>query len=468
MDSKKLAEFFDVAAKERDRWIKKNWYYNKKIIDLIKFHIPPGRNVLEIGCGTGVLLNSLSPKEGIGIDFSPEMTKIASKKYPRLRFITADAADYKLDEKFDYIVITDTIGYFEDIQKVLRNIRQNCTNKTRIIITSYNYLWEVLFKLAEILGLKMKQPLTNWLSTRDIEGLLYLEEFDVVQRGEKILIPVYFPLLTKFFNKYLANLPLIKKLCLVQYAIARPVNLEPRGEKSVSIIIPSKNEEGHIEKIVKALPALGIKTEIIFVEGGSKDNTWQEIIRVAKEYNEKDIKFAKQDGKGKADAVRKGFEMACGDILMIYDADMTVLTTELIKFYEAIVSGKGELINGSRLVYPVEKQAMRMLNLLGNKIFSMVFTWLLNQRIKDTLCGTKVISKENYDILKRNREYFGNFDLWGDFDLLLGASKMNLKIVEVPVRYRERTYGSSNMKRLAHGWLLLKMCFFAMRKIKFI
>ena len=293
-------------------------------------------------------------------------------------------------------------------------------------------------------------------------------DFDVIQRGEKILVPIGIPLISTLLNKYLANLPLIRNLCLVQYIIARPVNLTARRDKSVSIVVAARNEEGNIEEIVKTLPALGTSTEIVFVEGGSKDNTWDEIVRVAGEHQEKKIKYARQDGEGKGDAVRKGFDMAMGDILMLYDADRTVPASDLAKFYEAIVSNKGEYINGSRLIYPMEKQAMRFLNLVANKGFSIIFSWLLNQRIKDTLCGTKVISKEDYGILKANRPYFGDFDPFGDFDLILGAAKMDLKIVEIPIRYKERTYGNTNIRRFAHGWLLLKMCVFAMKKIKFI
>lgn len=468
MISQRLTEIFDSMAKERDIWIKRNWYYNTKIADFIKFHIPPGKSVLEIGCGTGFLLNALSPQKGVGIDISNEMIRISSEKYPHLKFINADVLDYELEDKFDYIVISDTICYFEDIQKALGNIRQNCTNKTRIIITSYNYLWEPLLRFAESLRLKMKQPYTNWLSPSDIAGLLYLEDFDAIEAGEKMLLPTYIPLISAFLNKYIANLPLFNRLCLVQYIIARPVNLEPRQEKSVSIVVPARNEKGTIEKIVKSLPVLGTGTEIIFIEGGSRDNTWEEIMKVAGEHPEKNIRFARQEGRGKGDAVRKGFDMANGDILMIYDADMTVHAKDLDKFYEAIVSGKGEFINGSRLVYPMEKDSMRLLNLFANKIFSMIFSWLLNQRIKDTLCGTKVISREDYNVLKDNRKYFGDFDPFGDFDLLLGAAKIDLKIAELPIRYQERKYGSTNIRRFAHGWLLLKMCFFAMKKIRFI
>jgi len=466
MQKDKLMRFFDRKARFRDRWIRKNWYYNKKIIDFMRFHIPKKSSILEIGSGTGFLLNALYPIKGTGIDFSRNMTDIADRKYPHLRFINSDAIDYKLNEKFDYIIISDTLGYLEDIQGVLRNLRQNCNNRTRIIITTYNYLWDPILRFFEQIGLKMRQPFTNWLSSKEIAGILELEGYDVVKSGEMILLPKNIPLLSTFCNNYLSKLPGFRRLCLVQYIIARPLETEPRKEKIVSIIVAARNEEGNIEKVAKSLPILGAKTEIIFIEGCSKDNTWEEVKRVAGKY--KNVRYARQDGTGKGDAVRKGFAMAKGDILIIYDADMTVPANDLNKFYEAIVTNKGEFINGSRLVYPMEKQAMRTLNLLGNKIFSLIFSWLLSQRIKDTLCGTKAITKENYEILSKNRKYFGDFDPFGDFDLLFGASKMDLKIVEVPIRYRHRTYGDTNIRRFAHGWLLLKMCIFAMRRIKFV
>lgn len=468
MNSEQIACFFDNASKDREKWVKLNWYYHKQILKFLRMHIPENRAVLEIGCGTGHLLNKLSPSKGVGIDFSKEMVQIASQKYPNLHFVVADAANYELVDKFDYILITDTIGYFEDIQKVFSRIRQNCTNKTRIIITTYNHLWEPVSKFSELIGLRVKHPFTNWLSANDVEGLLSLEDYDVVEKGDKILIPKYIPLISTLFNRYFVHMPFFRNLCLVQYIIARPMNLESNKERSVSIVVAARNEKGNIEKIVQTLPNMGEKTEIVFVEGGSSDNTWDEILRVANKYKDKNIKYAKQDGIGKGDAVRKGFEIAVGDILMIYDADLTVPPNDLLKFYNAINSNKGEFINGTRLVYPMEKQAMRTLNLFGNKMFSILFSWLLGQRLKDTLCGTKVISKYNYNILKENRAYFGEFDPFGDFDLLFGASKMSLKIVEIPIRYQERTYGSTNIDRFSHGWLLIKMCLFAMKKIKFV
>ncbi|MEX2449962.1 MAG: glycosyltransferase family 2 protein [Rhodospirillales bacterium] len=181
-----------------------------------------------------------------------------------------------------------------------------------------------------------------------------------------------------------------------------------------------------------------------------------------------DIKCTQQDGKGKGDAVWKGFDMARGDILMILDADLTVRPEDLPKFYRVIASEKGEFVNGTRMVYSMEGGAMRFLNYLANWTFAKIFSYLLNQRFTDTLCGTKVLRKSAYEKIKQNRSYFGDFDPFGDFDLIFGASKLSQKIVEVPVRYASRSYGTTQISRFRHGVLLLRMVVFAFFKLKAI
>lgn len=469
LDRQELIDFFNRSAASREKWIKRNRYYNKLLNNHLCFLVPSDSRVLEIGCGTGQLLNALRPKVGWGIDFSEEMIKIASANYGNLSFKIADAQNFDLAEKFDSIILSDVVGYFHDVQKVFHNLKKNCTMKTRIIITYYNFLWEPLLKLAEKLGLKMKEPITSWLSKKDLENLFILEEFEVIKTGELILFPRYFPLLSIFLNKYIARLPMIRKLCVKNYLVARPLRLEKQREYSCSIIIPAKNEAGTIEEAIVKMPKLGKQTEIIFVEGHSNDDTLAEIKKVARDYShEWDIHCLVQPGEGKADAVRKGFAEAKSDILMILDADLSVSPEDLAKFYDAIVSGKGEFINGSRLVYPREKQSMRTLNLICNKVFSLLFTWLLGQRFKDTLCGTKVLFREDYERMQQTRKYLGDFDPFGDFELIFGASLLNLKIAEIPIRYHERKYGATNISRFKHGWLLLKMSLVAIRKIKFV
>lgn len=460
---------FDLLAKDRAMWRQKNRYYYDDQDKFFRFVIPEGHSVLELGCASGDLLAPLRPARGLGIDISPKMIEKARQNYPNLEFRVGDIENLEdLDETFDFIVMSDVIGLLQDIEQTLRSIRRFCTSKTRLIISYYNFLWEPMLKTGELLGFKMPQKNQNWLSSADIDNLLHLADFELVRAEQRLLIPKRIPFLSDFVNRYLAPLPGIRKLCLCCYLVARPLYRTEKRDHTVSVVIPCRNEKGNIESAITRIPPFGSGQEVIFVDGHSTDGTPEEIQRVMEAYTDKNIKFLVQDGQGKGDAVRKGFAAATGDILMILDADLTMPPEDLPKFYDAASSGKGEFINGCRLVYPMEKQAMRFLNLLGNKFFSLAFTWLLNQRIKDTLCGTKVLFREDYERLAANRHYFGEFDPFGDFDLLFGAAKLNLKIVEVPIRYRERKYGSTNISRFQHGWLLLKMTLFGYKKIKII
>jgi ubiquinone/menaquinone biosynthesis C-methylase UbiE len=468
----KNLDYFEEVASERDKWKEKNKYYWEDVEELCAFLIPEYANVLEIGCGTGDLLARIAAKRKVGIDYSSRMIEIARKKYPDIDFHVMEAENITLDESFDYIVLSNTIGYLEDIQRVFAELKKVCHPRTKVLVTYYNFLWQPVLNVAEILRMRMKQPQQNWLSRADINNLLFHAGFDTFKGGERLLLPVYVPVISSLLNKYVGRLPFFRKLCITNYTIAKPFPLENPdhyGNKySVSVVIPARNESGNIEDAILRTPKMGRHTEIIFIEGNSADDTWEKIRAMQHKYGTvRDIKIGQQEGKGKGDAVRKGFDMATGDILMILDADLTVPPEDLPKFYDAIASGRGEFINGSRLVYNMDKKAMRFLNLLGNKFFSLMFTWLLDQRFKDTLCGTKVIFKDDYKQLKRGRNFFGDFDPFGDFDLIFGASKLNLKIAEIPIQYRERTYGSTNISRFRHGVLLLRMCIFAARKIKF-
>jgi ubiquinone/menaquinone biosynthesis C-methylase UbiE len=462
-----VSEFIDHIAPKRDSWIRLNRYYYNDLLKLFRYSVPEKSSVIEIGCGTGFILNQLEPERGVGIDISPEMIRIAQEKYPHHEFKVMDAENISLNESFDYIIISDTLGYFEDIQKSFSELKKICSSSTRIIITYHNYLWTPFTTLAEWLHLKMPRKKLNWLNKQDICNLLQIENFEVIKTGKRFLFPFYLPVISWIFNRILVQLPVIRSLSLTGYIIARKIEHLSESGMSVSVIVPARNESGNIENALLRMPKMGKHTEVIFVEGHSTDNTPDEIKRVCNKYKDQwDVKFVVQEGKGKGDAVRKGFDVAQGDILMILDADLTVPPEQLPKFYDAIVSGKGEFINGTRLVYPMEKEAMRFLNMIGNNFFSVMFSWLLEQRLKDTLCGTKVLLKKNYTRIRENRHYFGEFDPFGDFDLLFGASKLNLKIIEIPIRYHAREYGETNISRFKHGWLLIKMTLFALYKMK--
>lgn len=460
--------FFNESAGTRDAWRARNRYYHSELRDFFRFVIPENASVLEVGSGTGDLLAELKPSRGLGVDFSPAMTAAAKKRHPGLSFATDDVEALVTAERFDYVVMQDLLGSLDDIWLAFRSLSKVTGPETRLAITSYNPLWEPLVILAEAAGLKVKNPRQNWLAMADIENLLYLNNYEVIKKGYRFLMPFDVPLLSPFLNKFLAKMPFFKNLGLVQFIVARETPARPSpAAYSASVIVPCRNEAGNIEQLFRELPALGKGTELIFVDGDSNDGTVEKIREVSARYPVIPVKLLPQGGAfGKADAVRKGFDAASGDMFMILDADLTVVPEDLKKFYAAIAEGKGEFINGSRLVYPMEKGAMRFLNMIGNKTFSLIFTWTLGQRIKDTLCGTKVLLRANYEKIKAGRAYFGEFDPFGDFDLLFGASKLNLRITEMPVSYKERKYGETKISRFRHGLLLFRMAFIAFKKLK--
>lgn len=450
-------------------------FYQQLLEHYYGMMVQPGLRVLELGCGGGDLLAALNPSFGVGVDFSSEMLDIARSRHPEHHFIQADIHDpvfkYSAAEAaFDVIVLSDLINDLWDVQTVLENVQPLCHSRTRIIINFYSNLWKIPLGLVKRFGKGADLLPQNWLTPHDVANLLMLAGFDTINDRSKILFPLPWKFLAGFFNRFLANIIPFRWFCLTNFIVARPAPEKAPAQQSpsVSVVVAARNEAGNIESILDRVPALGSHTQLVFVEGGSTDNTYETIETLIEQHPEKDIQLYRQTGKGKGDAVRLGFDKADGDILMILDADMTVPPEDLPRFVEAISTGKGEFINGVRLVYPMEDQAMRFFNILGNKFFSMAFSWLLEQPIKDTLCGTKVMWAEDYCHLAQNRAYFGDFDPFGDFDLLFGAAKLNLKIAEMPVRYRARIYGDTNISRWRHGWMLLKMVAFAARRIKFI
>jgi len=465
--TQELARYYDSLALRRDDYRHRNYYYYSLLEKQYRYFIPEGKRVLEVGCSTGDLLAALNPSWGVGVDISSGMIELAKKKYPSLHFYTGTIRQMAVKEKFDYIVLSGLIGELDDIQTFFAELKIFCTADTRIIIEYYSYFWQSLLKLAEHLGCKMPHHEINWLTFNDINNFLELAGFETIKSERATLLPFNIPLLSFLVNKYIAKLPVFNALTLDHFIVARSLG-ETTQEYSVTILIPCRNEKGNIEQAVARTPLFGTRQEFILVEGHSQDGTYQEVQRVIQAYPQKDIKLFKQQGRGKGDAVRQGFAQAQGEVLMILDADLTVPPEDLPKFYDAIRSGKGEFINGCRLVYPMEDEAMRFLNLMANKFFGVFFSWLLGQRFKDTLCGTKVMFKRHYEELAANRHYFGDFDPFGDFDLIFGAVKLNLKVIELPIRYKSRIYGTTQIQRFRHGLLLLRMCGFAMKKIKFI
>ena len=460
-----LASYFDDFVRVEPAWVRRNRTYHRLITQIFRFQTNEGHSVLEIGCGSGDLLAALAPSHGVGIDVSPGMITEARRRHAELEFVVASGEEIALGRTFDLIVLSDLMPYVRDLVALFEHVAEHSHRGTRVIIHSYNRLWKPVIRVAELLRLKPRKPIRNWVSPADVRNLLQLSGLEVVTETQRIMMPKRIPLLAVLLNGGLANLWPFKHLCVTHWVVARP---SPHGRRglSVSVVIPCRNERGNIGPLIERLPLIGSAAELIFVEGGSTDGTREEVLRQIELHPDRDISLVDQPGEGKGDAVRSGFAAATNDLLMILDADLSVNPEDLPKFYDACVTGRAELANGSRLVYDMEPGAMRFLNMIGNQTFSWFVKAMIGQPVKDTLCGTKVLHREDYERIAQGRAYFGEFDPFGDFDLLFGAARLNLKIVDLPVRYQARTYGATNIARWRHGLLLLEMSLLAFWKFR--
>jgi SAM-dependent methyltransferase len=466
-----LARHFDWVSDHDHRARKIQAGFHQQLAEQLAELVPEGSRVLEVGCGRGELLRRLKPARGLGIDLSPRMIERAragTTADGSCEFRMGDAGTFDAGETFDFVVADYLVGYLGDVQACFENLRRAAHARTRLCLTSVNNVWTPVLMLGQWMGVVTRQPPSNWLSTKDLINLLELAGWEVVHASTEQLMPFRVPLLSGFFNRFLARLPGLRNLGSSLYLIARPVRMPIAPALSCSVIVPARNEAGNIRAALERIPVMGAWTEVIFVEGNSRDDTWEVIEREVAAYaGPLRVKALKQPGRGKWDAVRTGFAAASGDVLVIQDADLTAPPEELSKFFAAIASGAAEFANGSRLVYPMEKQAMRFLNLVGNKFFALALSYALGQPIKDSLCGTKMILRRDYERLMQRIADWGAFDPFGDFNLLFGAARLKLRIRDVPVRYKDRTYGATNISRFRHGWLLLKMTAFGLLKLKF-
>jgi hypothetical protein len=455
-----------AIAPRRGEWIRSNGYFYDRLKHALQFIVEPHKRVLEIRCETGDLLASLIPSHGVGVEISEAMVDCARHQHPDLHFVQSDPETLELNETFDYILLNhifDTV----DILRVMERIHNHCTPETQIIIINYNHLWQPILALASKIGLRSRFVEPNWISENDIRGFLKLAGLRPVRKHRLILFPKWLPVISSVMNGFLARLPGLRRLCLMQVMVARLIaNLKREEDVTVSVIVPCRNEEGNVQQAVERIPAMGLQTEILFCDDKSTDGTVAEVKRMQALYPGKEIHLVEGPGICKAENVWTGFRAARGEVLMILDADLTVMPEELPMFLRALVCLRGDFINGSRLVYPVQKNAMKIANLIGNKLFGLLFSFLLDQRIKDTLCGTKVLWRKDWLRMEPNLGSWGLKDLWGDYELLFGASKLHLDIVEVPVHYQERIHGVTKMTRVfSNGFRMLRICWHAWRRL---
>ncbi|HVS71538.1 MAG TPA: glycosyltransferase [Phycisphaerae bacterium] len=471
------------AKLEKSR--RRNGYFHRYLARIIKHHVPAGSRVLDVGCASGDMLAAIEAGPGsVGIDINPASIAAAREKYPDRTFREMAAEDVgtlahtpgggERAGGFDVIVLSGVLHQLYDLHTALEALRPVCHDRTRILIVTFSRLWHPVVRAGEMARWKTRIPDESWLPPYEVAGLLKQCDFDIVSQQPAILLPLPIPLVSNLANRWLAPLPGFRLFDLCTLTIARMLPRTNRLElpERVSVIVPARNEAGNIQPLLDRLPALGKETEVVFVEGNSTDDTWAAIQKTVTDYQAGGgpflLKALQQSGKGKGDAVRLGFSQATGEVLMILDADLSVPPEELPRFVQLLARNQCDFANGSRLVYPMDRHAMQFLNMIANKLFGWMFTFLLSQRLRDTLCGTKVLRRADYEKIVANRAYFGDFDPFGDFDLLFGAARLNLKIADVPVHYKQRVYGSTNISRFRHGLLLLRMCGFAARKIRFI
>jgi hypothetical protein len=454
--------FQDENAETRDKWIQSNNYFYGQIKKLLRFVVGTGKRVLEVRCLTGDSLAAVEPSYGVGVEIGNAMVNKASQKHPGLRFVQSDPESLELREKFDCIIfnhIFDTV----DVLGAFERMRYHCADDGIFVIINYNALWQPIMGLASKIGLRSRFVEPNWVSADDIRGFLKLAGFRLVRQHRLLLLPKWVPLVSFLMNEFIARLPGLRRFCLMQVIVARPLPTLLRAEDvSVSVIVPCLNEEGNIAEAVEHIPAMGKHTEIIFCDDKSTDGTASKVRRMQALYPEKDIRLVDGPGICKAENVWSGFRAAQSDVLMILDADLSVMPEELPMFFTALVNGNGRFANGNRLTYPMQKQAMRFANMVGNKVFGLIFSFLLDQRIKDTLCGTKALWRKDWLQMQRNIGSWGIKDLWGDYELLFGACKLHLEIVEVPVHYQERIHGVTKMTKVFfNGLRMLGICWHA-------
>ena len=457
----------DAVAGSRNKWIRSNKYFYDRIKRLLRFIVEPEKKVLDLRCETGHLLASVSPSYGVGVEIGESMVGCARAEHPDLHFIRSDPEDFHLNEKFDYILfnhIFDTV----DILRAFEHVHEHCTEDTQLVVINYNHLWQPVLEFASKIGLRSQFVEPNWVSENDIRNFLKLAGFQPVRKHRLMLFPVRVPLLSSILNDFLGRLPGLRRLCLMQVIVARPMQ-KPRSEEelTVSVVVPCRNEAGNVQPAVERLPRMGSDTEIIFCDDKSTDGTADEVRRMQALYPDREIRLVEGPGMGKAENVWTGFRAARGDVLMILDADLTVMPEELPVFFRALVNSPGSFVNGCRLVYPMREGAMKFANMVGNKVFGVVFSFLLDQRIKDTLCGTKVLWGKDWERMERNLGKWGIRDLWGDYELLFGASKLHLEVVEVPVHYQERIHGVTKMTRVfSNGLRMLRICWYAWLRLE--
>lgn len=373
----------------------------------------------------------------------------------------------KEEKQRTLVFLNGVLNHHLDIQTLLSGIRNKLSRTTRLGVVLYNPYFRGLYWLANRLGLRKGDIPITFITHTDLGNIVKLAGYEVVRIRPVAYVPFRWFGIGTLINRVFPAIPFLRWFSYAAVVVFRPI-IPEKKKPSLTVVIPACNEKGNIENALKRMPDMGtVDLEIIFVEGHSTDQTWEEIQRVMAKYRfQFAIKAFLQTGKGKNDAVRLGFSHASKELLTILDADLTMPPELLEQFYQAYCQGIADFINGSRLVYSMEGGAMQFLNRLGNIFFAKSLSFVLDTRLGDSLCGTKLMTRHDYQRFVAWRRDFGDFDPFGDYELLFPASILSLGIIDVPIHYRSRTYGQTSISRFSHGLMLLRMTLTGFFRIK--
>lgn len=437
LSKQQLQQFFDSRAAEAETWRAKNPYYYQWIGKLLRFYLPPGQKVLEIGSGLGDLLAAVQPASGVGLDFSPAIAAVAQRRHrdARLRFVVGDIEQIVgVRDTFDAIIASDLVGYLDDIQTALENLRVLCHERTRLVVTMYNRFWEPMLHAGARFGLNQPKPLNNWLSVNELSELLGLAGFEVVTQGNMFLCPKPLGGLGDFINRTFARWPLLRRLCLIQYVVARPAVYGTPHRMSVSVIVPVVSPVGDCAELISRIPSLGSRTEIITLVSAN-DTTARHAVDTLQADNagRREVVCCVHSVADWGGAIAAGIRQASGELIVVLDPRSGVAPEELSKFYDVVARGKAEFVVGSRFVYPPQSRLSAQPYRVGSRRFAQQLSAMLGQRVADPFCRAIALRRDDYQqqVVRQDSEIRRVPD--GGLNLLLSAARLGRKVADIPV-----------------------------------
>ncbi len=444
---KSSVNFFKSNFIKRLNFIQKKFFLFKEISTFLNNCLDHTKNIFIFCAGNSILGQNIDSNK-IFIKEIDEQYQIKHKD--NIHYVNENIENILSD--CDTVVISD-IEHQLNPAKNLLNLSRIVGDNTKIILLSKNMVWMILIKILKLF-FSFSPKKNNFLPSSYLDNLYSSCNLELIRQEKIIALPINIPFLTKIINR-IFRLPLLNFFCMSNIAILKKKikNSSNHKDLKISFIIPCKNEQDNIKVFEQKINENTEPDEYLFGDDNSSDKTSDEIDKLIEKLSDK--KIIKYNGPGicKSENVYKGIDLSSGDIIVIYDADHTV-SFEDIKFSVSIMKKTNvDFINCTRMIYPQKDGAMKFANFIGNTIFASLFSLLFKKKITDTLCGTKIFYKKDWEKIKENTSQWGMKDLWGDFDLLIGAYKNNLKITEVPVTYYERRENETKMTSLISNTL---------------